>query len=271
MDTARLARYSFQRYGFLLRELVRRDFQGRYAGSLMGVLWSFAHPLWLLILYSIVFSTVLDVSLMFQRSDNFAIWMFCGLLPWLAIQEGVTRGTTVITDNANLVKKLSFPSEILALSVVISALLHEAVAAAVFVLVLLVIGEAPGWSLAWLLVAIPMQALLTLGLVYIVASFHVFFRDVGQILGMFMNGWFFLTPIVYPPYLVEEASPILLKVLNWNPLTTLVEVYRAAFLGGGVDASLFWGVGRFLLLSIVLFAVGSWVFGRLKPAFVDLI
>src|SRR5581483_4638439 len=111
-------------HSFLLRELVRRDFQGRYAGSLLGFLWSFVQPLWQLLLFSFVFSAVLRVSPVGERTHRFWVFLFCGLRPCLAVQEGVMRGTTAFTENANLVKKLRFPSGILVLSAVLGALLH---------------------------------------------------------------------------------------------------------------------------------------------------
>ena len=259
-----------RRYTFLLKELVRRDFRGRYAGSLLGILWSFAQPLWLLLLYSFAFGTVMKMSVQFgERGDSFAIWMFCGLLPWLAVQESVTRGATVITDNASLVKKLNFPSEILALSLVISALCHELIAASVFLLVLIVTGQAPGLSLVWVVPAMVIQACLTLGLVFLVASVHVIFRDMAQVLNMLLNAWFFLTPIVYSLEMVGDG--LVGDVLRWNPLTTLVEFYRVAFLEGTIDSSLAWGIGRLVVLSIVVLWVGRAFYGRLKPSFPDLI
>ena len=115
---------------FLLKELVRRDFQGRYAGSALGLVWSFVQPLWMLLLFTFVFSTVMKIPLAGARTGSFAIFLFCGLLPWMALQEGVLRSSTAITDNSSLVKKLRFPAEILVLAVVLAALLHEAIAAA---------------------------------------------------------------------------------------------------------------------------------------------
>ena len=101
---------------FLLRELVKRDFQGRYAGSALGLVWSFLQPLWMLLLFTFVFSTVMKISLAGARTGHFAVFLFSGLLPWMAVQEGVSRASTAVTDNSNLVKKLSFPAEILVLA-----------------------------------------------------------------------------------------------------------------------------------------------------------
>jgi lipopolysaccharide transport system permease protein len=253
-------------HAFLLKELVKRDFQGRYAGSLLSFLWSFVQPLWLLALYTFVFSTVMQLRL--DRYDvgtsSFGIFLFCGLLPWTAIHEGVLRSTTAITDNSELVKKLRFPSEILVLSIVLGALLHEAVAAGVFIAVLLVVGELSWASLPWLALAVPLQVALTLGLGLVLASSHVFFRDTVQALGMLLVGWFFLTPIVYPLGAVPDR---LVPWIEANPLTALVALYRAAFLGRGYD----FGPGALglVLSSTVLLAAGLWLFRRMKPVFVD--
>jgi homopolymeric O-antigen transport system permease protein len=250
---------------FLLRELVKRDFQGRYAGSALGFAWSLVQPLWMLVLYTFVFSTVMKISPgVGAHTSHFAIFLFGGLLPWTALQEGVQRSATSITDNASLVKKLRFPAEILVLAVVLAALVHEAIAAAIFVVALLWVGELSWGGLPLLLIAVPLQIGLTLGLGLLVAALHVFFRDTAQILGMVFNVWFYLTPIVYPLTLVPERFRSWLAL---NPLTALVGLYRQAFLGGRVE--LVAGALPLALVAAVLTFAGLWLFGRLKPAFVD--
>ena len=201
---------------FLLRELVRRDFQGRYAGSLLGFVWSFVQPLFLLGLYYFVFATVLKIRLTGEATESFGLFLFAGLLPWMAFQEGVSRGATAVTDNAVLVKKLTFPSEILVLAVALAALLHEGIAAAVFLAVVAVTGHLSVATLPWLLVAIPLQMGLTLGLGFLLASLNVLFRDISQILGMVLMAWFFLTPIVYSLNHVPDG---LRPWIAANPLT----------------------------------------------------
>jgi lipopolysaccharide transport system permease protein len=255
---------------FLLRELVRRDFQGRYAGSLLGFVWSLVQPLWMLLLFTFVFSTVMKVSPVGPaagqlRTQHFAIFLFGGLLPWLALHEGVLRSSTAITENASLVKKLRFPSEILVLAVVLAALLHEAIAAAIFLVVLACVGELSWGGLPLLLVAVPLQIGMTLGLGLMVAAVHVFFRDTAQILGMVFNAWFYLTPVVYPLALVPGRFRGWLEL---NPLTPLVGLYRQAFLGGGSLAPVP-GTGRLAVAAAVLLSVGFWLFRRLKRAFAD--
>lgn len=249
---------------FLLLELVKRDFRGRYAGSVLGFLWSLVQPLWLLLLFTFVFSTVMKVSPLGTRTDHFAVFLFGGLLPWMALHEGVLRSATAITDNATLVKKLRFPSEVLVLSVVLAALLHEAIAASIYVVVLAALGELSWQGLPLLLLAVPLQLLLTLGLGLLVAAVHVFVRDTAQVLGLAMNAWFYLTPVVYPLALVPE------RIRGWlelNPLTALVGLYRQAFLGG----ELAWvpGTGSLAAAAAVLLSGGLWAFRRLRSGFAD--
>ena len=253
-------------HAFLLKELVKRDFQGRYAGSLLSFLWSFVQPLWLLVLFTFVFSVVLKLRIdqYAVGTDNFGVFLFCGLLPWTAVNEGLLRSTTAITDNAEMVKKLRFPSEILVLSVILGALLHQAIAAGVFLVVLAVLGELSWTSLPWLAVALPLQVGLTLGLGLLLAPAHVFFRDTAQVLGMALTGWFYLTPIVYPLGMVPER---LAPWIEANPLTALVGLYRSAFLGQEVAFSA--STLGLIAAAAALPAAGLWLFRRLKPAFVD--
>lgn len=248
---------------FLLKELVKRDFQGRYVGSLLGFVWSFFLPLSLLVLYYFVFSTVLQLSLLGARTGNFAFYMFAGLVPWMAIQEGALRGATAITDNAALVRKLTFPSEVLVLAVVLAALMHSAIAGGLFVLVVAARGQLAAGGLPILLLLLPFQVALTFGLGLLLAALNVFFRDVSQVVGMAMNAWFFLTPIVYSLSQVPEPYR---TWIGLNPLTGLVDIYRYAFFGGEPA----WGsLGTLALLSSLVLVCGLLVFRRLRPAFAD--
>ncbi|MCB1035365.1 MAG: ABC transporter permease [Acidobacteria bacterium] len=249
---------------FLLREFVRRDFKGRYAGSALGFLWSFVQPLFQLVLFNFVFATVMRLSPAGERTDNFAIFLFCGLLPWTAFSEGVQRSSTAITENATLVKKLNFPSEILVLATCMAALLHEGIAAAVFLVILGLFGQLSLAGLPVLLLALPLQIALTLGLGLVLSSLQVFFRDTAQVLGMIFMGWFYMTPIVYPLSLVPETFRPWVEL---NPLTILVGLYREAFLGGTVPWSPH--LGWLALASGVSLVGGLTLFRSLKPAFAD--
>ncbi|HET9766232.1 MAG TPA: ABC transporter permease [Thermoanaerobaculia bacterium] len=250
---------------FLLRQLVRRDFQSRYVGSALGFAWSFVQPLWQLVLFSFVFSLVLRVPMTGQPTQRFWVFLFSGLLPWLAIQEGLMRGSTAVTDNAGMVKKLRFPSEVLVLTVALSALLHQAIAGVVFVALLAALGELSWQGLPWLLLALPLQLALTVGLGLLFAAVQVFVRDLAQLLSLVLSAWFYLTPIVYPPAMIPEPYR---SWIDLNPLSGLVELYRRALLGakpaeGGA------GITILALAAVGSLALGWWAFHRLRGSFVD--
>lgn len=251
---------------FLLKELVRRDFQARYAGSVLGFFWSFASPVWQLILFTFVFSKIMGarLSIELEHTESFGIFLFCGLLPWMAIHEGITRASTAVVDNAGVIKKAQLPLKALVLAPVAGALLHEAIAAGVFLVVLIMVGELGGYGLPLLALALPLQLALTAGLGFLMCTIHTFFRDTAQVLGMLMMGWFYLTPIVYSVHLLPE------DVRSWfelNPLLPLVGLYRQALLGD----ELVWvpGTARLVLIASVILLVGIGLFGRFEKIFVD--
>lgn len=249
----------------MLRELVRRDLQARYAGSLLGLFWSFVQPAWQLILYSFVFGRVLKVAPVGERAPGFSLFLFAGLLPWLALGEGITRAATAITDHAHLVRKLRFPSELLVVSAVMTALVHQAIAAAIFTAVLAALHSLSWQSLPWLLPAVALQVTLTVGLGLFLAAANVFLRDVPQALGMILGGWFYLTPIVYPLSYVPERFR---AVIEANPLTALVTLYRRGFFGGEGAVP---GLAVLSICALAALVLGWLAFRRLRTAFVDFI
>ncbi len=252
------------RFPFLLRELVVRDLQSRYTGSLLGLLWAFVHPLWQLALFSFVFSFVLRVPLAGEATASFPIFLFAGLLPWLGVQEGVARATSAVSDNASLVKKLRFPSQLLVASTVLSALVHQGIALAVFAGILGLRGELVPAALLWLIPAALAQLALTGGLGLLCSSLQVYFRDVGQLVGIALSAWFYLTPIVYPLALVPERFRALLV---YNPLAALVGLYRTALLGGSPPpAGALWALAGG---ALGLLGVGYALFRHLSPGFPD--
>lgn len=252
------------RYAFLLRELVRRDFQGRYAGSMLGLFWSLLQPAFQLALFSFVFATVLKIRLWGEPTENFAIFLFCGLMPWLAVQEGIQRSGTAITDNAPLVKKIHFPAETLVLSVILAAVLHQAIASGLFLAVLAVTGDLRWSGFHLLLLALPLQIGLTLGLGLLSAAIQPFFRDLGQLLGMVLMGWFYFTPIVYPE---SSLPPDIADWMGYNPMAPLVDLYRQAFLGGTLGEVSY--LHRTAATAALALVAGLWLFRRLKDGFAD--
>lgn len=250
---------------FLLKEMVARDIRARYAGSALGLLWAFLHPILWMVLYTAVFSVVLRVPV--ERGfSTFPEFLMAGLLPWMAINEGIARSSTAITDNAVVVKKAVFPLETLVLSVVLAAVVNQLVAFFVFAVYVYFLGHI---NAAWILLAIPalaLQILLTYGIGCFAATVTAFVRDAGQAIGILLTVVFFATPIVYPASLVPQRFR---PFLDANPAAHLVSWYRAAFtLHAPPEPASIAYLTAFSVLAAVL---GSVLFFRARPHFADLI
>ncbi|HLV01515.1 MAG TPA: ABC transporter permease, partial [Acidobacteriota bacterium] len=223
---------NFLRQLILRRHLVWnfavRDLKSRYVGSLMGFFWAVVHPLVLLVSYTFVFSLVFRVRDFSPVTDNFAVFLFCGILPWLYFQDTVTRCCTAIIDNSNLIRKTVFPSEILPLAFSISNLVTHLVGLGIL-LVVLAASQLLSWTAIFLPLLIVPLVVLTLGLGWALAALQVFLRDTAQVMSVLLVFWFWFTPIFYATDRVPEPfRPLILA----NPLTYIVEGYRALLLAG---------------------------------------
>lgn len=250
---------------FLLSELVRRDLTSRYAGSFGGPAWTLVQPAILCALYSVVFARILRLSAPPDFAGTFTEFLLGGLLPWLGFHEAVTRGSSAITDQAHLVKKLPFPAEFLVLSSLVAAMAIQAAALCVFVLFLAATGRFPP-ALYLLLPAFAFELLLLAGPVLALAALHVFFRDLSQVLGPALMVVFYLTPIVYPESMMPDRMRAWLLA---NPVRSLVGLFRAALFGAPPPppASLVvWGAA-----SAVLAFAGLGFFRRSRRTFSDLL
>jgi ABC-type polysaccharide/polyol phosphate export permease len=249
---------------FLLKELVTRDLRARYAESLFGFLWAFATPLWQLGLYSIVFSLILRIPLTGEATDSFAAFLFAGLLPWIAFSEGISRGATSVVENASLVKKHAFPSELLVVSVTLSALAHAGIAFVVFVGFRAFSGTLVWAQLPVLLLGVVLQIALTLGLGWMLATVHVYLRDVQHGLALVLSAVFYLTPMIYPVALVPERFRWAVEA---NPLSTVVGAYRAFLLGSAPPRA--WQLAVLAAAALAAFVGGLALFRRSARDFSD--
>jgi len=250
---------------FLLKEMVVRDIRARYAGSGLGVFWAFGQPILWLLLYAWVFGLILRIPVE-KGFASFAEFLLAGLLPWMAIQEGVFRASSALTDNAAMVKKTVFPVETLVLSVVLAAIVNQVIAFAIFAVYLAWLGHL---SLPWALLALPallIQATLTFGVACFAATVTTFVRDVAHGIGIGLTVVFYATPIVYPAALMPPRYHWILAV---NPIAHLVEWYRRAFtLHVFPEASSVLYLTAFSGVAVVL---ASALFFRARPHFADLI
>jgi len=255
------------RHGALIKNFVKRDLQARYKGSAIGLFWSVVHPLTMLVLYTYVFSAILRVRVgAAEGTGSFAIYWFCGLLPWHAFAEGVNRSTGVILEHANLIKRTIFPSEILPIYPVVSGIFNQLVGLVILLVALLVTAHPFSPLILILPLILLLQFGLTVGLAWIVAGITVFVRDLGQVCGMVMTIWVFLTPIFYPPDLIPERLRFILVI---NPMYALVESYRSLILKGQLPPS--GTLATLVGFSLVVFLLGYRVFARVQKAFADVI
>ncbi|EAX48967.1 ABC-2 type transporter [Thermosinus carboxydivorans Nor1] len=215
----------------LINTLVKREVAGRYRGSMMGSLWSFFNPVFMLAVYTFVFSVVFKARWN-SGSDSkaeFALVLFVGLMVFNLFAECVNRAPGLVLSNVNYVKKVVFPLEILPWVAMGSALFHMSISLGVwFIFYVLLFGIPPVTILLFPLVLLPL-IMLTVGLSWLLASLGVYVRDVAQLIGIFTNTLMFLSPIFYPTSaLPAEYQPLLLL----NPITPVVEQARDVLIWG---------------------------------------
>lgn len=250
--------------GFILGS-VQREFQARYQNSLLGVAWLVANPLATIAVYTIVFSQLMRPRLEgVEGGFAYSIYLCAGVITWGYFTEIVGRAQNVFIDNANLIKKLSFPRLCLPVIVVLSAALNLGILLAIFLLFLVAVGQFPGGVLWALLPVLLVQTALSVGLGITLGVFNVFFRDVGQFFTIFLGFWYWLTPIVYP---VGILPPVVAKWLALNPMVPVIESYHAIFVARLVPQwnSLLPVAG----LALVLCVLGLWLFRRHAGDMVD--
>ncbi|WP_435034168.1 ABC transporter permease [Pseudomonas neuropathica] len=250
--------------GFILGS-VQREFQARYRNSLLGALWPIFNPLSMIIVYTVIFSHIMRARLPgVDDGMAYSIYLCAGLLAWGLFSEITLRSQTMFLDNANLLKKISFPRVCLPVIVLINAGINFAIIIGLFLGFLLVTGRWPGMALLALVPLIALQMMLCAGLGMVLGVLNVFFRDVGQLFGICLQFWFWLTPIVYPISILPEW---LQSLLQFNPLTSLIASYQNVFLYGQ------WPIWSSLLpafvIGVVFCAIGLRLFRQRVGEMVD--
>jgi len=242
-----------------------REFQSRYRNSLLGAAWMVIQPLSMIVVYTVIFSQIMRARLPgMDGAFAYSIYLCTGILTWGLFAEIAGRASTVFIDNANLMKKLSFPRLCLPLIVGLNAGLNFSIIFGLFVAFLLLTGNFPGAVFVALLPVLLVIALLAMGLGITLGVLNVFFRDVGQLFSIVLQFWFWLTPIVYPiTVLPESVRPLLVL----NPMATLVNaMHEIMVFGRWPDWS---AVGLVLLLALGLCALGLRLFRKHAGDMVD--
>ncbi len=253
-------------YISLTTHMVSRDIRERYAGSYLGIVWSFLYPIFFLIIYWFVFSKVMRVR-GFAQDEAYLPFLLCGLFPWFAIQEGIMRGATSIVDKGYIVKKVLLPQELFPISANMSALLHHSIGFVIFLAIYFIWkGVSSVQGILFLPLLYLLQVSFCIGISLFLSSITVYFRDLTQIVGIALQGIFFLSPILYPPRALPKQFAFVMKL---NPLSLLLDGYRTAIIEGRVPELT--DMIYFALFTIVIGSVSIFVFRKLKSGFPDVL
>ncbi|MBI5259518.1 MAG: ABC transporter permease [Burkholderiales bacterium] len=250
--------------------LAKRDLLARYRGSVAGVLWALLAPLAMVAIYALVFQGVFQArwagaARPVDGGIDYAARLFAGLMVFTAVAELATRATRLMQDNANLVKRVVFPLELLCVALVMQAAVHTTLQMGVLAALLMVLGEGAQWSWLWLPLAWCWILVLQLALAIGLAALGCYLRDLQHIVPLVMSGLLFLSPVFYPS---AAAPEVLRKLLALNPLTAPIELVRMAWFGDPFT----WASALLPAAGVLLaLAVAHGLFVRLRPGFADLV
>jgi len=252
----------------LLPPLLMRDIKERYAGSVMGVFWTFMQPLLFILLYWLVFSQIIKMRIHTDTGEiPFLVFLLSGLLPWFALSEGILRGASSIVDKGYIIKKVFYPSELFPISAAISSFIHHGIGFFVFLLIFFISkGGILPFQIPALVFLLLLQIMLTIGLSLLLAAISVYLRDVLQLLGIAFQALFYLTTILYP---ITSVPKSLTRFIDLNPFTSLIEGYHNVILYGKYPE-----IGNILYISattVIAMLSGVFIFRKLKKGFADVL
>lgn len=250
------------KYRALIWALVCRHLNARYRGSALGFVWSFLNPLFLIATYSLVFRYYIR----FDSIENYTLFLFTGLLPWIWFSTGLLEATGSISAGGSLITKSLFPAHVLPVVSVLTNFANLIFALPLLLAFQLISGV--GWSLVmlWLPVVLCLELVFLTGLSLALAALNVYYRDVQHILGNVMTFWFFLCPVLYS----SETIPDRFKFTLWlNPVALFTSLYHDMFFSGTAISLM--EVTYLFVVSAVTFSFGNWVFNRYRDNFAELV
>jgi lipopolysaccharide transport system permease protein len=259
---------TFWRNRSLIYTLSKREVMGRYQGSYGGIFWSFLNPVFMLIVYTFVFSVVFKArwSSGGDSKTEFALILFSGLIVYSFFSECVNRAPSLILENVNYVKKVVFPLEILPLVSISSAFFHFFISFLVWLIFYVVFFGAPQASIALLpLVLLPL-VFFTMAMSWVLASLGVYLRDIGQVIGVLTTALMFVTPIFYP---ISALPAEFQNLMHINPLTVVVESTREVLIWGKMPNLQLWIIQ--LAVSSMLAWLGFFWFQKTRKGFADVL
>ena len=260
---------SFYRKRWLLRYFVRRQVTRSYKRSYLGLAWAILGPLIWVFFLTLIFSEVVGLRFREVEGDptlNFGLFLYCGLLPFMAFSEALTKGLNSIRTNAGLVQKVVFPLEVFPLTRTVTVLTDALFSTMMLIAVVALVEGRLRWTVLLLPALLALQAVFVLGLSYLFAVVGTYVPDTGRVVRPFVRATFFITPILWPAGKVPESLSFL---VDYNPLAFLVVAYRDLVLEGTLpDPS--WAFG-FFIFAAALCVCGFVLFVRTKQNFADLL
>lgn len=250
---------NFLRFRWLILEFIIRDLRLRYRGSIAGFLWTLLNPVLFMGIYALVFGVFLNVG-----TEHYPVFLLSGLVPWSWFSMSILQGTTSIQDGRMYVGKTIFPAEVLVAVPVLSNMLNFALSLPLLLIVELAFGIHPGWSLLALPAIVAIQCAMTIGILLIVATYNVFFRDLQQLIGIAVMFIFYLNPIFYP---LDRIPHSLRGYAGADPITPLILAYQDIFYRGQWPAAgpLLYAAGA----AIAIYALGQYVFNRHRDSLAE--
>lgn len=254
------------KYRSVIKAMAVREIQSRYAGTLAGFVWSVVNPLMIILVYWFVFSVGFKV----QPVGNvpFIVVFMSGMIPWTMFAETLMANTNAIIANAHLVKKTVFPTEILPIVNLAASFISHGIMLIILIVLLLLNNIPFSFYNLQILYYLAALSVFTIGLGWIFSALNVFYRDTGQILGVVINMWFWLTPVVWLMGIIPEKYQYIIKL---NPMYYIVDGYKTSF----IYHAPFWQNYKlgiyFWAIALLMFIIGGLTFRRLKPEFADVL
>lgn len=258
---------TFWRRRWLIKYFIQRQVTRSYKRSYLGISWILLSPLVWVLFLALIFSDSVGIRVRLVEDHpnlNFGLYLYCGLLPFLAFSEAMNKGMNAVRSSSGLVQKVVFPMEILPFTNTIASMIDKFFGVGALLIVVVLFGRDLHWTALALPFVVVLQVLFILGLSYFMAVFGTYLPDLGEVMRPVIRGMFFLTPIIWTPDRLPEE---IRWVVDYNPLAYLVNAYREAVLFGNLPGAL--STLYFTLFSLVLFTAGFALFNRLKGGFAD--
>lgn len=250
------------KYRTILRRITWNEIRSQYAGSVLGLFWLFFYPFLFLGAYASVYLYILNVKFAHFTSQDYVALIFCGLIPFLSFSQALGSGVSSVTSSSSLIKNTLFPIELIPVKAVLASQPIQVVGMFVLLVILAIMGRLTLW-IALLPIVWSCQILLTIGLVWILSSLNVYFRDLQNIVSILVLILMMISPIAYTQDMVPEG---IRPFLAANPLYYIIICYQDIIMLNKFPGMLFWIL---FSISLICFWFGYWFFSRMKKVFID--